>query len=197
MQGDGARRAGWEALLTMAASAEGSSFLFTGHSISLAHLRLSLMDRRAREVLTLLPLPRMGATFAAQAPLRTGASMLRAAATTQQRTLAKAPAWRTSAPPAAAPPVAERSPRLTPGARRAARQGVPAIRLRAAVGAGRGGAGRAAARPAGGRARVAAQPHSPRAAAAGRARAARRRPRGCARAARSRAHAGGVRVGGA
>ncbi len=96
MQGDGARRAGWEALLTMAASAEGSSFLFTGHSISLAHLRLSLMDRRAREVLTLLPLPWMGAMFAAQAPLRTGASMLRAAATTQQRTFAKAPAWRTS-----------------------------------------------------------------------------------------------------
>ena len=69
MQGDGGRRAGLEALLTMAASAEGSSFLFTGHSISLAHLRLSLMDRRAREVLALLPVPRMGDVFGAQAPV--------------------------------------------------------------------------------------------------------------------------------
>ena len=103
MQGDGARRAGWEALLTMAASAEGSSFLFTGHSISLAHLRLSLMDRRAREVLTTLALPRTGAAFGAQAPLRMGVSMCRtehAAGCHTAQTVAKASARRSYARPA-------------------------------------------------------------------------------------------------
>ena len=45
MQGGGSRRAGLEALLNLAATAEGSSFLLSGHSINLAHLRLSLMDR--------------------------------------------------------------------------------------------------------------------------------------------------------
>lgn len=41
----GSRRAGLEALLNLAATAEGSSFLLSGHSINLAHLHLSLMDR--------------------------------------------------------------------------------------------------------------------------------------------------------
>ncbi len=45
LQGEGSRRAGLEALLNLAATAEGSSFLLSGHSINLAHLHLSLMDR--------------------------------------------------------------------------------------------------------------------------------------------------------